>query len=210
MKNLCIALVTIFASSCSPKMFVDSTIDGYDDRSYSKLAVVGIGKDLKARIEFEEAAVELFRKKGINAHAGIDFFHANMTKEEQTARNYMRIIKENNIDGVITMSLVDTDEIVGYEGGEKYVVPAGYSRFGMYYVQRYATISSPGYFTSSKKYLIEAVLYNLKGDLYEEKDTFVWKGQSSLVDPLSSASAAKSFTRKMVEHMVKEKIVTAK
>lgn len=59
----------------------------------------------------------------------------------------------------------------------------------------------------SKSYLIEAVLYDLKGDLSDGKEKLVWTGQSSLVDPGSIESAANSFTRTMVEHMVKEGIV---
>lgn len=46
--------------------------------------------------------------------------------------------------------------------------------------------------------------------LYEGKETIVWKGQSSLVDPSSIESAAKSFTKKMVNHMVQSEVVQPK
>lgn len=210
MKNISTLFILILMISCSPKLAVDWTRDGYSDRSFTKLAVVGVGDDLKARVAFEERAVELFRKKGINAVVGVDIFHPNMSEEEQTTENYLKLIREHNLDGVLTMTLIDTKEAVGYEGGEKYVVPAGYSWYGNFAVQRYAMVSAPGYFTSSKSYLIEAVLHNLKGELFDGKETLVWTGQSSLVDPSSMESAADDFTRQLVSHTVKNGVIVEK
>ena len=113
MKNV---VITIFipllfvAISCSPDLTVTWTDKKYEPRSYSKMAVVGTGKDLKARIEFEESAVELLRKEGINVIAGIDVFPDKMMEDEKRIENTIKIIRENNLDGVLTMSLVDTQE----------------------------------------------------------------------------------------------------
>jgi len=201
------SIISIIAFGCSSKLAVDWTRDGYSDRSFTKLAVVGVGDDLKARVAFEERAVELFRKKGINAVIGVDIFHPNMSEGEQTAENYIKLVKEHKLDGVLTMTLIDTREATRYEGGENYIVSAGYNWYGNFAVQRYATISTPGYFTSSKSYLIEAVLHNLKGELFDGKKTLVWTGQSSLVDPFSMESAADDFTRRLVSHTVKNGII---
>ncbi|WP_158250466.1 hypothetical protein [Aquimarina sp. I32.4] len=55
--------------------------------------------------------------------------------------------------------------------------------------------------------MIEAILYNLKEEIYKGKETIVWTGQSSLIDPSSIESAASSFTNKMVHHLVNDSIL---
>lgn len=200
----------IIFSACSSQLAVDWTDKSYSDRTYSKIAVIGIGKDLQTKVLFEEVTVERFQKEGINAVVGVDIFKPNMPENEKNNANYLKIVKENNLDGIITVSLVDVQESSRYEQGENYTIPAGYSRFGRYWVQRYATVRSPGYYVDTKEYLIEANLYNLKGELTEDSQTLVWTGQSSLVDPSSPESGSKSFSKKMVNHLVKNGIVKAK
>ena len=207
MKKIIVLIGVLAFIGCSPKLGADWLKDGYAVRSYKKIAVVGISDNLEARKAFEKTAVDYFVKKGINAVEGTEVFRVGMTELEQKEENLIKLIQNNQLDGVITMSLVDSEESKKYQPGDTYDVPAGYYRVGKYLVRRYATIRTPGYYVPSKSYLIEAVLYDLKGDLNEEKDRLVWRGQSSLVDPSSIASAARSFTKTMVEHMVTEEIV---
>lgn len=169
-----------------------------------------MNENLSIRTKFESTAVQLFKKEGVNAVEGITVFPPKMTEAQKQPKNLIKIIEENNLDGVITMSLVSSEEGTRYRPGEDYIIPAGYSRFGKYYVQRYARIQTPDYYEPTKSYLIEAILYDLKGELYEGKETMVWSGQSSLVDPSSVKSAANSFTRRMVRHMVDNQIIEAK
>ena len=210
MKKLSIVLILFIAFGCSPELSTHWTKESYTDKSFSKIAIVGISDNLQARVEFEETAVERFKENGINAVTGIDMFPPNMSEEEQQSTNLIKIIKENELDGVITMALVDSDESSRYVPGESQSIPVGYRRFGKYYVRQYARIHTPGYYVPTKSYLIEAVLYDLKGELVEGKEAIVWTGQSSLVDPSSIESAAKSFTKKMVNHMVNNQVVTKK
>lgn len=202
-----LAVCLTIVISCSPKLGANWTQDGYAGRSYSKIAVVGISNNLKARTEFEKTAVDFFKKKGINAIEGVEVFRIGMTKAEETEENLKKLITDNKLDGVITMSLVDSEESKRYKPGETYNVAAGYYRVGKYLVRRYATVRTPGYYVPSKSYLIEAVLYDLQGDLSVEKKRLVWRGQSSLIDPSSIESAARSFTKTMVNHVVTDGIV---
>ena len=191
------------------KMQSTWTKEGYSERGYSKIAVVGIGKDLKARNTFEQDAVKLLRENGINAVEGITLFPPGGTKEIRKAADYIRIIKENKLDGVLTMALVDSDEIERYQPGETVNIPS-YYRVGRYIYRGYQTYSAPGYYTKEKSYLIEAVLYNVKGELFEGKETMAWTGQSSLLDPSSLESASETFTKRMVNQIVSDGIITPK
>ncbi len=195
--------------ACGPvKMSSTWTKGEYRDRGYSKITVVGIGKDLAARNTFEQDAVRLLKEQGINAVEGIGMFPPSGTEEIRTAEDYIQIIKENNLDGVITMALVDAKDTDRYQPGETLYIPS-YYRVGEYIVRGYQAIDTPGYYSTEKSYLIEAVLYNVKGDLYKGKETMVWTGQSSLLAPSSLESASEIFTKRMVNQLIVDKIITS-
>ncbi|GAA3568889.1 hypothetical protein [Snuella lapsa] len=202
--------ILLLTFSCSPKLSSSFTKENYTGKAYSKIAVVGISKDLSSRLAFEKTAVDLLQKKGVNAIQGINIFPQNMSETEKQPSNIIKIIKENDLDGVITMGLIDTKDGHRYEQGGTYTIPAGYYRVGKHIYRRYITLEEPGYYVPSKSYVIEAVFYNLKRELVEGQDTWVWTGESSIVDPSSLQSAAKSFTSRMVGQIIKDGIIVSK
>lgn len=204
--RICLLLSAV-VSSCAPKLNTDWTKEGYEGHTYNKIAVVGITKNLEARNSFEATAVELFGKQGLNAIPGINIFPPNMSEEQRKPENLIKILKDNQIDGVITMSLIDSEESKRYERGETLTYPGGYYRFGRYYYRTYNTIQTPGYYVSTKSYLIESVLYDVSGELNGDKEAMVWTGQSALVDPKSVESAAKSYTKKLVNHVLTQGVI---
>lgn len=205
--GLLILLISCFLVSCSPLLSTSYTKEGYSDKNYKKIAVIGISNDLNARLAFENKTVELLKANGINAVSGISMFPQNMPKEAQTPENFIQIIKDNNLDGVITMSLIDEKDSHRYTPGRTYSVPAGYYKVGKYIYRRYITVREPGYYVPTQSYVIEAVLYNLKGELTVDKDTWVWTGESSLIDPYSLQSAANKFCSQMVGQILKDEVV---
>ncbi|WP_299275387.1 hypothetical protein [uncultured Psychroserpens sp.] len=202
--------ISFLIFSCAPRLSSSFVKEGYTDKAYSKIAVIGISNDLTPRLAFERTAVSLFKDNGINAVHGIDMFPQNMSKEDQQPANLMKIIKDNNLDGIITMSLIDTNDDHRYQQGNSYSVPAGYYRVGRHIYTRYITVNEPGYYVPTKSYVIEAVLYNLKGKLVEGKETWVWTGESALVNPSSLQSAALTFSREMVGQIIKDEIIIPK
>ncbi len=205
--GLGLLLVFSLQQACgTAKMGSTWTKEDYTDRAYTKIAVIGIGKDLAARNTFEQDAVLLLKAQGINAVEGISMFPPGAEKI-RTAEDYINIIKENDLDGLITMALVNSKETDRYKPGETLYAPS-YYRVGQYLVRGYRTYNTPGYYTTEKSYLIEAVLYNVKGELHKGKETMVWTGQSSLLEPTSLESASKSFTKRMVNQLIADAIVT--
>ncbi|WP_350288995.1 hypothetical protein [uncultured Croceitalea sp.] len=203
-------LFAVLVVGCgTAKMSSAWTKDNYVDRTYLKLAVVGVGKDLTARTTFEKDAVALLKEQGINAVEGIEIFPPGGTEEIRTVEDYIKIIKENSLDGVITMALINSKETDRYKPGETLYVPS-YYRVGEYIVRGYQSFNTPGYYTTEKSYLIEAILYNVKGDLHKGKETMVWTGQSSLLEPSSLKNASESFTKRMVNQLITDGIVAPK
>ena len=205
MKNFIYLLVVLLFLGCSPKLSSSWTKPEYTKRSFTKIAIVGISQNMKARTAFERTAADLLKDQGISVVEGVTVFPPNMNSKNK--EGLIAKIKENKLDGIITMSLIDSNESQRYQPGELQDVDLGYYRVGKYLVRRYTAIETPGYYVPSKSYLIEAVLYDLKGNLDSEK-SLVWRGQSKLVDPSSIESAAKSFTRAMVGHLINEGIIT--
>lgn len=207
MKNLIYLFMPLFFLNCSPKFGADWTKPDYTSRTFNKIAVVGISKDLKARTDFESTATELLKKQGINAVEGISIFPANMKMTEKNQSELLSILKKNKVDGIIAMSLIDSEESQKFQSGQYQNIDLGYYRVGRYLVRRYTTIQEPDYYVTSKSYLIEAILYDLKGNVSSNQDRLVWRGQSKLVDPSSSASAAKSFSKQLVGHLIEKEII---
>ncbi|MEZ5344211.1 MAG: hypothetical protein R2681_01535 [Pyrinomonadaceae bacterium] len=179
----------------------------FTNRSFSKIMVVAVGDDAEAVDLFESLAVKQLRKKGINAVTAGSVFSGRPREEIIESDELIAILTENKIEGVVTMRLINTIESVTYVPGRIYSVGVGKKAFGIYWISGYKTESEPGTFVLSKSYIIEANLFDLKDGLYEGKETLVWTGQSALVNPKSREKAAKTFTKPMMDHLVKKGIV---
>ena len=179
----------------------------YKNRSFSKIMVVAVNEDNEAVELFESLAVKQLRKNGINAVTGSSVFSGRSRDEIIEPAELITIIRNNKVEGVITMRLVKTVESVRYVPGRIYSVGVGNKVFGIYWITHYETMSEPGKFESSTSYIIEANLFDLKAGLYEGKETMVWTGQTALVDPKSREKAAKTFTKPMMKHIIKKAIV---
>lgn len=206
-KTVITVLIPLLMLSCSPKLNFSWVMPDFKGDTFNKIVVIGVSDDLEARTEFEKNAVKRLVENGFNAMEGISIFPPNVFGESLKPKELIEIIKKNKIDAIITMSLVNSKDVKRYVSGESYTVPDGYYRIGNYIGRRYTTIRTSGYYVPSKSYLIEAVLYNLKGELYEGKETMIWNGQSSLVDPSSIESAAKRFTEKMINSLIDDEII---
>ncbi len=207
MRNLFVMmLLLITVSSCSPKLGSTWMAPNYTDRSFQKIAVVAITENLEARQDFEQTAVKLLAKQGINAVGSMNIFPPNMSPKDDTPENIIKILKDNQLDGVITIGMLDESESERYEHGESlgYVT---YYRVGDHIIANYNRIETPGYYVATKNYLIEAVFHNVKGELTPGQETIVWRGQSTLRDPNSIGGAAKSFTTQMVNAMIEGQVV---
>ncbi len=204
-KSTLILILVASLYSCSPQLSAVWQKPDYNGEKYDKLVVVAITNNLENREIAEDAMVKQFRIKGITAYRGRDYFTPDMNVNLQSKESLRKVIDDNSIDGVITISLIDESEIKQYVQGETYVVPDYYYPYGYYTYQRYSTVSTPGYFVTSKKYVVEGVLHDLKNDGAE--DRLVWRGQSSLINPSSIKSASTEFSQAMVNYLVKNGLV---
>lgn len=188
---------------CAPRLDVVWQKPEFKGDKFNKLVIVAITDNLENRNVFEETAVKLLKMKGIKALRGVDYFPPNLDPKLHSKESLRKIVIDNKIDGVITISLIDKEEISQYVQGSTYVTPTYYDPYGYYMYERYTTVQTPGYYINSKKYVIEGVLHDLNLGMSKE-DRLVWRGQSSLIDPSSVRAAAVDFNKAMVNYMVKE------
>ncbi len=204
--SILIGIILIF-QSCAPKLGSSWIKPNYQGKAYKKLVVIGIGDDLNARLLFENNAVQLLNDNGVNAIPGISIFPHSQTLKEENDIEIIEILKKNNVDGVITMSLINENQSQQHIPGKIYAVPTGYTRFGNYYYRTYRYIREEGYYVDQNSYLIEAILYDLKENLKDDEDAMVWTGQSSLINPSSAENASVLFVKKMVGSLIREQII---
>ncbi len=209
-----VALFLVLFYVASPKVSAVWTNPNYKDRTYSKIAVFAISDDDKNRKLFEAKVADRLRAKRINAVRGNTIFPDLPAARALGEQGILKALRDKGIDGVITMSLVKTDQKIEYKKGETYSVAAGSKGLGTYWVTHYETMSQPGYLESKKVFLIESNgsgrCEDLKGGVEERRDALVWKGQSELVNPATNYDAAVDFAKPLVKHLLRKKLVKRK
>ena len=206
MKKYLLLIPTILLISCSPHLTVAWQKQDFKGDHFEKLVIVAIHQNLEIRNAFETSAVRLLRNEGIKAFHGVDFFPPTLDPKLHSAESLRKIVEDNKIDGIITMSLIDHDESQQYVQGAVYSVPPYYDPYGGYVYNRYNTVYTPGYYVDHDSYVIEAALHDLNlGN--DEEHQLVWRGQSKLVDPSSVKSASHEFNVAMVKHLIKYEVV---
>ena len=202
MKKLTYSLVFMFLvlSACSSKYLTSSTNVSQEKKSYDKMLVVAIAKDLTARIRFENQVVADLAAAGVNASSSIDVikkdsFDKKLTEAEiDMLRNTLR---NAGYDGILITNLIDasqyTDVIPGNNTTAYY--PARYGRFGRYYTYYPVNYWEPDQVVTGVKYTLESVLYDLR---MADTDNLQWVGRFLVKDPSSLSSSVAKYSSELV------------
>ncbi|WP_299462513.1 hypothetical protein [uncultured Microscilla sp.] len=192
---------------CAPRLHSSWTKPNYQATRFAKIVVIGVSQDLTARNAFEKKAVQLLKEKGINAVPGVEVFPPDQKVSRKDTSKIRQILQNHQLDGVITMSLLKSEQSKKYVSGDPANVADAYGNFKGYYYQTYQQVSKTGYYVNEKAYLIEAAFYDLKQRPVPGKSRMVWSGQSTLINPSCVQTAAAEFTKKMVFSLLKTPVV---
>ncbi|PQB03971.1 hypothetical protein [Aureitalea marina] len=204
-----IALVCLLTlSGCSSKYLTSSSNVSQEKKSYDKILIVAIAKDLTSRIRFENQVVSDFATKGITAASSVDVikkdsFDKKLTEAEiDMLRN---TLKQAGFDGIIITNLIDasqyTDVIPGNTNTAYY--PARYGRFGRYYSYYPVTYWEPDQVVTGVKYTLESVLYDLRVD---DTDNLQWVGRFQVKDPSSISKSVSKYSYELVNALMESSI----
>jgi hypothetical protein len=188
-----LALVLI-AAACASTSIIGSWVDPEMKSIEGKsIAIFCLSPRLDVRDKVETQMSDAFQAKGVNAMRSMDFITPGKMDKDIIAA----ILKKNNINGVIIVSLLDKEK-------SSYYVP-GSTAYGVgfygYYGYRYAAVYDPGYYSTTTSYYIECNAYRLADE------RLVYSSQSKAVDPSSLDKFAYDYSRSIVQDLQSKGVV---
>jgi hypothetical protein len=176
-KNYLIISVLFVAilCSCSSTKIVSSWKDPNAQihaNQWKKILVVALLKNETNRRKAEDQMIQHLGQKGITSYS---YLGENYTKtNEEELRKKM---KNDGFDAAITMRLVDVDKEKIYTPAQHHLYPVYYNNFSRYYYRSWNFYTTPGYYTVTKKFIIETVIYSI------EDDKIIWSGITETYNP---------------------------
>jgi hypothetical protein len=141
---------------------------------------------------------DALQAKGVNAMRSMDFITPGKMDKEVIAL----ILKQNNITGVIIVSLMDSQKETYYVPGSVAYSPSYYGRpYYGYYGSVYSTVYDPGYYQTTTSYFIECNAYRLSDE------RLVYSSQSKTVDPSSVSKFAYDYSRAIVADLAQKGVL---
>ena len=195
-------------TSCAATMNSDWRKEGFNGSEFNTVAVIVTGKDRALRVVVENDISKLIQKKGIQTKLGTALFSPAISLRKLEVEEIATVLKKANVDGVITVTLIDVKERSVYASGKVVSYPNGYYRVGNYIYRNYSRVVLPGYYNNVNDYLIESNLYDMSATIKQE--ALLWSGQSDVYDPKSLESAASSYASNLVRYLFDNNLLLAK
>lgn len=198
-----VLLLVLAACSSSTKVISSWSIEPSSPETLKKVLVLGVMNNREDRDQAELAMVRELNKAGVNAVTATSVFgpkqFRGLAEEEITKK-----LKGSGFTSVMIISLVDKEKERNYVPGQRYYSPRiyGYSRYYRRYLYVYDEIYTPGYYTTSTNYILEADIYTVDVD-----DELIYSAQTRSYDPNSAKSLAESFAKSIVEELKVKRII---
>jgi hypothetical protein len=172
---LLFALFIALTNSCSSTQIISSWRDPNKQihaGDWKKVLVLALLRNETTRRRAEDEMVKYLHGKGITSYS---YLGENFDpKNEEALRNK---IKNDGFDAAITMRLIDVDKERIYTPEQQYMYPVYYRSFSGYYHRNWVYYNTPGYYSITKKFIIETVIYSL------QDDKIIWSGITETYDP---------------------------
>lgn len=207
MKKVLVLLTPLFLllAACSSTNVLNSWKDKevVEQTTLKKVMVLAMvpEKERVLRQELESEMVEDLQKRGFTAVSALQEYGPK-SFVGMNEKQVMQQLDRSKIDGVITISLQDTETSEHYKPGtvryEPYAVR--YNRFYRTYQTFYERIYTPGYTEQQTNYFFETNLYHLNSN------KLLYSAQSKSFDPSSASQIAKEVAKAVVKDMEKNNI----
>lgn len=194
-KALFFFMIIFIVSGCTSTSLIGSWADPEMKSIEGKsIAIFALTPRLDIRDKIETQMSDNFQAKGVNAMRSMDFITPGKMEKEVIEL----ILKQNNITGVIIVSLMDAQKETHYVPGSTSYAPVHYGRpYYGYYGSVYGNVYDPGYYQTTTSYFIECNAYRLS----DEK--LVYSSQTKSVDPSSLDKFAYDFSKAIVNDLAK-------
>lgn len=199
-----IATIAVIIASCSSTEVISSwNLNPVPTGVMKKILVLGVMTNWEERDQIEEIMVSEFRKAGVDANTATGVFgpkgFQGLTEEQITEK-----LEGSEYSAVMIVSLQDKERERRYNPGMHYTTPriVGYSRYYRRYLVVYDNMYTPGYYTTSTNYILEADIYTING-----KDELIYSAQTRSYDPSSAKYLGESFSKAMIKEMKEKGII---
>jgi hypothetical protein len=190
-----IAILFLFSGCVSTTLigsWADPELKSVEGKS---IAIFALTPRLDVRDKIETEMSNQFQAEGVNAMRSMDFITPGKMEQEVVEM----ILKQNNVTGVILISLLDKEKETTYvQGSTSYYGGGGY--YG-YYGYRYAAVYDPGYYSTTTSYYIECNAYRLADG------KLGYTAQTKAVDPSSIDKLAYDFSKAIVKDLIAKGII---
>lgn len=199
--KLAFFLVAIGFVSCSPSTKIIGSWKSQElgQKKFKDLLILGISDNFISRKTFEEDMQVVLKEKGIESVISVDVLDPTTKMNEIQADDLVGTIRKEHSDGILTMAVIDQTSETRYVQGSAY--PVGGYGFRGYYGMYAPMAYTPGYYTEDKSYFIEIKLFDI------QSNDMVWSAQSETVNPSNLESAAMTFSRVVVDRMIKDGVI---
>jgi len=208
---LCGCVLALVACKTTDTKFSQSYRNaGYEETVFTKVMVIGVAQDQKARQAFEDALVAAIAKEGGTAEASIGV----LPNEEQISEDQLHAaIDAGGFDAVLITRVLSVDKSQEYTPPKTYNNPQtryypaspgwgyGYGGYYGFYGTTFAEVHEPGYFDTSTTLRLESNLYSVA------TNELVWTGQSETIDPQSIDDARGSMTQAVAQKLKEERLI---
>lgn len=204
-KYLFAALLFILVSCSSSRITSSWKAENIQAKKYNKILVLGLIReaDRSVREKMEQHVLGDLREQGYNAICACEEFGPKAF-ENMTETEALKKLKDSDVDGVLTIVLLD-------KAREKYYVPGRvtyspyviyHHRFWGYYTTMHDRIYTPGYYETQTKYFWESNFY----DMGSKK--LLYSVQTQSFDPTSTESLADEYGKLIVKDLVATNILS--
>lgn len=205
MKKLFLFVGTLLVACNSTHIISSWKADGANADKYDKILVIGMAgsRDTELRESIESSMVKRLQEKGLNAVTSWQQYGAK-TFDKMSEEEAAKMVKSDGFDAVMELALLDKDKEKNYVPGTVSYSPYAVVRSHWYpgYRVFYNRIYSPGYFTTTTNYTLEANFYSTKADILE------YTANAKSYSPGSKSALAGDFSKAVVEDMIKQGIIT--
>jgi hypothetical protein len=139
---------------------------------WKKVLVVALLRNETNRHRTEDEMVKYLKGKGVTSY---NYLGEQFNQNDEAALR--KKIKEDGFDAAITLRLIDVEKEKVYTPEQRYMYPVYYTDFSRYYQRNLVYYNTPGYYTVTKKFIIETVIYSIPDD------KIIWSGITETYNP---------------------------
>jgi hypothetical protein len=197
--------VMMFTFACSSQK--ESTgvwvNDKAKEKTFHKVFIVAVTPDIEVRTKLESALAAAIASKGYQVVKSIDSIPFDLNNPKvPTKEQVVDKVKSSGSDAVFLTGLLKKDASVGYTPGKTAYAPMPYmSYYGGYYSYLTPTVSTSGYYSYDKEYVIQTNLYDAASE------EIMWSAQSEVLNPSSVEEFSKKYMSTLVGQLKKAKVL---